>query len=110
MAEDCSKCRARKRRRESRDVETFDFAAAAQRMVKALGRRAGEDVNHLPELVELRRLVDDVTGEAVRAAVASGHWSYGDAARALGVSRQAVHKRFAPPTAQADTLEVVELP
>ena len=105
MSESCAACRARKRRREQREVETPDYAQAARRFVRALGKRAGEDVIYLPELAELGRLVDEVLGEAVRAAVESGHWSYGDAARALGISRQAVHKRFAPdrPAPQLDT-------
>lgn len=98
MSESCADCRARKRRREQRQVETPDHAAAAARMVKALGRRAAEDVAAMPELVALGRLVDQALGEAVRAAVAGTGggpaWSYGDVARALGITRQAVHKRW----------------
>jgi hypothetical protein len=69
-------------------------------MVKALGRRAGQDVDALPELVELGRLVDQVLADAVREAVTHRDafgaqlWTYGDVARRLGITRQAVHKRW----------------
>ncbi len=45
-------------------------------------------------VVALRRLADRLELAAVNVAVAHG-WSWTDVARALGVTRQAAHKRFA---------------
>jgi hypothetical protein len=43
----------------------------------------------------LRRLADRVEDAAVERALADG-WSWTDVAEALGVTRQAVHKKHAP--------------
>lgn len=45
-------------------------------------------------VVALRRLADRLELAAARAAVEQG-WSWTDVAEALGVSRQATHKKFA---------------
>lgn len=94
MSEDCADCRARKRRRETRVTETPDFGAAALRLVKALGKRAADDVEQLPELVKLRDALDLELERAAALAVVDGGWSWGDVGRALGVSRQYAHKRY----------------
>ena len=48
----------------------------------------------LPAVARLRRLVEQLEAEQVTAARRAG-WSWQDIARAMGVSRQAVHKRYA---------------
>lgn len=48
----------------------------------------------LAAVLALRRLADRLERAAVRNAIAEG-WSWSQIAQALGVSKQAVHKRFA---------------
>lgn len=48
----------------------------------------------LAAVVALRRLADRLELAAVDAAIAQG-WSWSEVADALGVTRQAAHKRFA---------------
>jgi DNA-directed RNA polymerase specialized sigma24 family protein len=50
----------------------------------------------------LRRLADRVEDAAVRRALAEG-WSWAQIAEALGVTRQAVHKKHAPRLRAANT-------
>lgn len=49
----------------------------------------------LAAVVALRRLADQLEAAAVEHAIAQG-WTWQDVAQALGVSKQAVHKKFAP--------------
>jgi hypothetical protein len=76
--------------------ETEDVYKAVRRFVFSLGRRASSDIDALPYLVEVAQLAEQQLAHAVQGCVAAG-WSYGDVARVLGVSRQAVHQRFAGP-------------
>lgn len=48
----------------------------------------------LAAVVALRRLADQLERRAVLAAV-DRHWSWSEIAQALGVTKQAAHKRFA---------------
>ena len=48
----------------------------------------------LAAVLALRKLADRLERQAVRAALADG-WSWADIAEALGVTRQAAHKRLA---------------
>lgn len=48
----------------------------------------------LPAVVALRRLADRLEAAAVRCAVDQG-WSWAQIAEALGVTKQAVHKKYA---------------
>lgn len=54
----------------------------------------GDPAKALPAVVALRRLADRLEAAAVRAAVAQG-WSWAQIAEALGVTKQAVHKKYA---------------
>lgn len=79
-------------RHESRDV-----ASAVRRMLRALVRRAGEgDTEALVELHRLEVAASEATTSAGAALHASGHYSYTDLAKELGVSRQAARQRFLP--------------
>jgi DNA-directed RNA polymerase specialized sigma24 family protein len=49
----------------------------------------------LAAVVALRQLADGLEREAVSAAIQQG-WSWSQIAEALGVSKQAAHKRLAP--------------
>jgi DNA-binding phage protein len=78
----------------SRPVETMDYMAAARRFTAAAGRRCAEgDEPELVALVELHAEVDKAVAVAVAGWLANGR-TLADVARALGISRQAAHKRF----------------
>ncbi len=49
----------------------------------------------LASVIALRRAADRLEVSAVRAALEQG-WSWADIAEALGVTKQAAHKRLAP--------------
>ena len=49
----------------------------------------------LASVIALRRAADRLELSAVRAALEQG-WSWADVAEALGVTKQAAHKRLAP--------------
>lgn len=55
---------------------------------------ADDPAGALAAVIALRRLADGMEREAVDAAVQRG-WTWQQIAQALGVSRQAVHKRHA---------------
>ncbi|ATY31971.1 MarR family transcriptional regulator [Sphingomonas psychrotolerans] len=55
----------------------------------------------LAAVLALRRLADGLERRAVRAALAAD-WSWADVAEALGVTRQAAHKRLAHLIAKGD--------
>lgn len=82
------------------EVENEDYAAFMRRGIRAMGRRASEDVD---ALVLLKGLADECD-KALRTAVQTLHddrhymvrkgFSYGEIAQRLGVTRQAVQKRW----------------
>lgn len=86
--------------RKRREVENSVYAGFMRRVVKAFGRRIGAgDVAALPELVQLRDEVDAAIVDAVEQLRAEP-WCYswqqiGDV---LGMTRQAVQKRYGPKT------------
>lgn len=53
-----------------------------------------DPVKALAAVVALRRLADQLEQEAVERAVERG-WTWSQVAQALGVTKQAVHKKFA---------------
>jgi len=53
-----------------------------------------EPADGLAAVVALRRLADDLELAEVKDALAAG-WSWSQIAEALGVTRQAVHKKYA---------------
>lgn len=70
--------------------------AAATRMIRAAGRRAGgDDPDTLAALAALHRAVDDALAEAVAGQRSQGvRWE--SIAQALGVTKQAVVQRWGP--------------
>ncbi|AFU05776.1 helix-turn-helix domain-containing protein [Nocardia brasiliensis] len=55
---------------------------------------AGDPAGQLAAVVALRRLADQLEDSAVEAAMRSG-WNWPQVAEALGITRQAVHKKHA---------------
>lgn len=74
-----------------RDMD--DYSAMLRRMIRAAGRRVAEgDPEDLAELVAIREALDAAIGDGVRGV--RTHYSWGDIAAALGVTRQSAHERF----------------
>lgn len=63
---------------------------------------ADEPAEALAAVVALRRLADKLERGAVRAALEQG-WSWSQIAEALGVSKQAAHKRLASLYSRTDS-------
>lgn len=79
-----------------RETETTEYAAMMRRMIRAHGRRVADaDDVDLAELVALRDTLDQAIADAVAGQRANHGRSWADIARALGISRQAAHQRFA---------------
>lgn len=57
--------------------------------------RAEDPADALAAVVALRRMADNLERRAVAHALGAG-WTWAQVAEALGVSRQAAHKRLAP--------------
>lgn len=86
-----------------RVVENDEFAAFSRRILRAAGRRvAAGDVDALPQLAGLAVEVDAAIGHAVLGLRRAGY-SWGEIASRLGVTRQAVHQRWAALTEPTDT-------
>lgn len=95
---------ARKASRRQRELETPEVAAAARRMIRAVGKRAAVDLEGLALLAELREVVDLELGAAVTAArrgeglAGDRRYSWADVGRVLGITRQAAQMRFGKET------------
>lgn len=76
-----------------RPRETPEVAAAAARMIRAVGKRAETDVDSLILLRELRAECDRVIAESAREANRYG-WSWAHIGRCLGITRQAAHQAY----------------
>jgi hypothetical protein len=78
-----------------RVVEDDEFAAAARRFIKALGRRAGGNISTLRFLASMSDLVDELVTQAVhdlRGEPVGASWS--EIGEVLGITRQAAQQRF----------------
>lgn len=81
-------------------VENDTYTEFVRRAIRALGRRAGDDID---ALVLLRDLAEDVD-VALASAVRRCHdhpvhpWSWTDIAERLGMTRQAARQRWNQPT------------
>lgn len=78
-----------------RTIEDDEFAAAARRFVKALGRRAGGNISTLRFLTGMSDLVDELVTQAVhdlRGEPVMASWS--EIGEVLGITRQAAQQRF----------------
>lgn len=73
--------------------ETPEVVEGVARMIRAVGKRAGEDVDALPLLADLGDVVEQQLCEAAQACIAAG-WSWADVGRRMGMTRQAAHQRF----------------
>lgn len=82
-------------------VENDEYAAFIRRGIRAMGRRASLDVDALVLLRSLEQEVNDALAAAVEALHEgrglSNSFSYGEIALRLGVTRQAVQKRWGKP-------------
>lgn len=81
--------------RPKREIEDPEYAAAARRFVRALGRRASSNVQTLAFLAGMSELVDELLTQAVhdlRGEPVCASWA--EIADVLGVSRQAAQQRF----------------
>lgn len=77
-------------------IENGEFAAFTRRVLRAMARRAGGDVELLPELQRMRNTIDEAMTAAVAACRAEGY-SWGEIAQRLGTTRQAAQQRYGRP-------------
>lgn len=73
--------------------ENREFVAFVRRILRALGRRAGADIETLPALGAMIAELDAVAVDAIVAARSEG-WSWAEIARRLGITKQAAHQRY----------------
>lgn len=86
------------RNREGMVVETEDYFRFARRIIAALGRRVGGDIETLSELRNLENEVRAATQAAVDACRDEG-FSWDEIAQRLGVTRQSAWERYGRRTA-----------
>jgi hypothetical protein len=77
-----------------RHKENSEFVAFSRRMIRAMGERAGGDIDTLAEIGSLQTELDAQLHRAVAACRDEGY-SWAEIAARLGVTRQAAFKRFA---------------
>jgi len=84
------------RRRRHREVETPAYVAFARRILRALSRRVGGDLDGLRDLVALREEVDGAITDAVARLRNDPDQpaSWGELAEVLGVPRSTVSSRY----------------
>ena len=86
------------RRHEPPVVENHEFAGFVFRILRAMGRRAGGDVESLAVLRDVQRETEIVMRQSVAACRAEGY-SWGEIAQRLGITRQAAQQRYGTPAA-----------
>jgi hypothetical protein len=65
-----------------------------ERMIKAYARRVGEgDVEELPRMIDMHRVLDEALGQAVIGLREFGY-SWGEIAKRTGTSRQGAQQRW----------------
>jgi hypothetical protein len=86
--------------RRSEYRENLDYAAFIWRSIRALGRRAGHDIDALMMLEQTQAEVELAMTRAVRALRADYGHSWTDIGSRLGITRQAAQQRFGDGTAK----------
>lgn len=81
--------------------ENSDYAAMVGRLIRALARRAGSDVDLLPAFAAMREDLDGLMRQAVAACRQDGY-SWGEIAKRLGTTRQAVQQRYGTTAADGE--------
>jgi hypothetical protein len=85
------------RKRRTREREIPEYAGMVRRVIRAHGRRCGgADPEDLQGLVSMRDTVEEAIVDAVAGLRLSG-FSWDQIGRALGMTKQAVHKRYGLP-------------
>jgi hypothetical protein len=74
-------------KREKKTYENDQYFAMVGRMVRAAGKRAAEDVDALPFLLDLQKQVEAATVTAIEGLKADGY-SWADIADRVGMTRQ----------------------
>lgn len=88
-------------------VETPDYAAMLERMVKAYGKRVGAgDPVDLTRMAEVQAVFDAAVQAAVDGQRAAGY-SWREVGEGLGMSKQAAQQRFGKATEAAEAMSVV---
>jgi hypothetical protein len=89
----CSDEHRRKGQKRERVIENDDYAKAAVRLIRSMGKRASADLEALEWLAGAVDYARDALAMAVDGCRARGY-SDGEIGAALGITRQAVWKRF----------------
>jgi hypothetical protein len=74
-------------------VENADYAKFMARILRAMARRAGNDIDALPMLLAAQDETEQLMREAVARCRADGY-SWADIGARLGITRQAAQQRF----------------
>lgn len=74
-------------------VENADYSKFMSRILRAMARRAADDIDALPMLLGAQAEVEALMQEAVDRCRASGY-SWADIGARLGISRQGAQQRF----------------
>lgn len=84
-----------KRRKTTREKDNGEYLGFLRRAIRAAGKRVkAEDPSTLAELVRLQAELDAVIADAARHLHDVEHFSWGDIAYELGVTRQATFQRW----------------
>ena len=80
-------------------VENSEYVKFARRIMRALAKRAGADVDTLPELRAIQEDLEAMMASSVAACRAEGY-SWGEIAQRLGTTRQAAQQRYGKTSGQ----------